>query len=38
LSLEQAIQRAKRFISESIARHFRWKSDSIEIDALNHSI
>jgi len=38
LSLEQAIKRAKRFISESIARHFRWKSDSIEIDALNHSI
>src|SRR6266550_4039426 len=37
-SLEQAIKRAKKFISESIARHFRWKSDSIEIDALNHSI
>jgi hydroxymethylpyrimidine/phosphomethylpyrimidine kinase len=38
LSLEQAINRAKKFVSESIAHHFRWKRDSNEIDALNHSI
>jgi hydroxymethylpyrimidine/phosphomethylpyrimidine kinase len=38
LSLEQAINRAKTFVTESIARHFRWKRDSNEIDALNHSI
>ena len=37
-SLEQAIKRAKKFVTESIARHFRWKRDSIEIDALNHSM
>jgi hydroxymethylpyrimidine/phosphomethylpyrimidine kinase len=37
-SLEQAINRAKKFVTESIARHFRWKRDSTEIDALNHSM
>jgi hydroxymethylpyrimidine/phosphomethylpyrimidine kinase len=36
--LEQAIKRAKKFVTESIARHFHWKRDSIEIDALNHSM
>ena len=37
-SLEQAIKRAKKFVTESIARHFHWKRDSVEIDALNHSM
>jgi len=37
-SLDQAIKRAKKFVTESIARHFHWKRDSIEIDALNHSM
>jgi hydroxymethylpyrimidine/phosphomethylpyrimidine kinase len=37
-SLEQAIKRAKEFVTESIALHLRWKRGSIEIDALNHSI
>ena len=37
-SLEQAIKRAKTFVTESIARHLRWKRGSTEIDALNHSI
>src|SRR6476660_4194574 len=37
-SLEQAIKRAKKFVTESIALHFRWKRGSTEIDALNHSI
>jgi hydroxymethylpyrimidine/phosphomethylpyrimidine kinase len=37
-SLKPAIKRAKKFVTESIARHFRWKRDSTEIDALNHSI
>ena len=37
-SLEQAIKRAKKFVTESIALHLRWKRGSIEIDALNHSI
>ena len=36
--LEQAIKRAKKFVTESIARHFHWKRDSVEIDALNHSM
>ena len=36
--LEQAIRRAKGFVTHSIARHFRWKRDSTEIDAVNHSI
>lgn len=37
-SLESAIKQAKKFVTESIARHFRWKHNSTEIDALNHSI
>ncbi len=37
-SLEQAIKRAKKFVTESIALHSRWKRGSTEIDALNHSI
>src|SRR6266567_416123 len=37
-SLGQAIKRAKKFVSESIALHLRWKRGSTEIDALNHSI
>jgi hydroxymethylpyrimidine/phosphomethylpyrimidine kinase len=35
LALEEAIRRAKKFVTKSIARHFRWKRG---IDALNHSI
>jgi hydroxymethylpyrimidine/phosphomethylpyrimidine kinase len=38
LSLEQAIGRAKKFVTKSIARHFRWKRASGKIDALNHWI
>jgi hydroxymethylpyrimidine/phosphomethylpyrimidine kinase len=38
LSLEQAIGRAKKFVTNSIARHFRWKRVSGKIDALNHWI
>jgi hydroxymethylpyrimidine/phosphomethylpyrimidine kinase len=38
LSLEQAIERAKKFVTESIRRHFRWTSNSGNIlDALRHS-
>jgi hydroxymethylpyrimidine/phosphomethylpyrimidine kinase len=37
-SLEQAIKRAKKFVTQSIARHFRWKRGFTEIDALNYSI
>jgi hydroxymethylpyrimidine/phosphomethylpyrimidine kinase len=37
-SLEQAIKRAKKFVTESIALHLRWKRGSTEIDVLNHSI
>ena len=36
LSLERAIGRAKRFVTRSVAQHFRWKQASGEIDALNH--
>ncbi len=37
-SLEQAIKRAKKFITESIKRRFGWKSKSGDIlDALRHS-
>jgi len=36
-SLEQAIRRAKKFVTESIKRRFHWKSKSGEIlDALRH--
>jgi hydroxymethylpyrimidine/phosphomethylpyrimidine kinase len=39
LSLEKAIGRAKKFVTTSIAGHFRWTSSSGEnLDALNHSI
>ena len=38
LPLEEAIRRAKKFVTNSIARHFRWKRGSIEIDALKHSM
>ena len=38
LSLEQAIRRAKKFVTESIKRRFRWQSKFGEIlDALRHS-
>ena len=38
LSLEQAIKRAKKFVTESIKRHFRWTSKSGDVlDALRHS-
>jgi len=37
-SLEQAIKRAKKFVTESIALHLRWKRGSTEIDTLNHSL
>jgi len=39
LTLAEAIARAKRFVTKSIARHFRWKRGPAgTIDALNHSI
>jgi hydroxymethylpyrimidine/phosphomethylpyrimidine kinase len=39
LSLEQAVERAKRFVTRSIARRFRWTSRSGEIlDALRHEL
>ena len=39
LSLEKAIGRAKKFVTASIAQHFRWTSRSGEyLEALNHSI
>jgi hydroxymethylpyrimidine/phosphomethylpyrimidine kinase len=38
LLLEVAIRRAKKFMTESIARHFRWISKSGDtLDALRHS-
>jgi hydroxymethylpyrimidine/phosphomethylpyrimidine kinase len=37
-SLEQAIRRAKKFVTESIKRHFRWERNSRTIQALNHLI
>ena len=38
-SLEQAIRRAKKFVTESIKRSFRWRHNSHRtIEALNHSI
>ena len=37
LSLEKAIGRAKKFVTESIAQHFRWTSPSGKnLDALRH--
>jgi len=44
LSLEKAIGRAKKFVTASIAQHFRWTSssgenlDALNLDELNHSI
>jgi hydroxymethylpyrimidine/phosphomethylpyrimidine kinase len=39
LSLEHAIQRSKKFVTQSIARHFRWSSKTGKpLDALRHSI
>ncbi|PYI99085.1 MAG: bifunctional hydroxymethylpyrimidine kinase/phosphomethylpyrimidine kinase [Verrucomicrobia bacterium] len=39
LSLEHAVQRAKKFVTQSIARHFKWKSKTGKIvEALRHSI
>jgi len=39
LSLEEAVTQAKRFVTESIARHFRWTSRSGKsLDALRHSL
>ena len=37
LSLEKAVARAKKFVSETIAEHFRWPRVSGNIDALNHA-
>lgn len=37
LGLEEAISRAKKFVTLAIAKHFRWKSGSANtMDALNH--
>ena len=38
LPLEKAIRRAKKFVTQSIVRHFRWKGKSGEIVALKQSI
>ena len=39
LSLENSIKRAKKFVTNSIRRHLRWKTPSgQEIHALNHSV
>jgi hydroxymethylpyrimidine/phosphomethylpyrimidine kinase len=38
LSLEKAITQAKKFVTQSIVQHFRWKRVSGNIDALNHWI
>ena len=38
LSLLEAIRRAKKFVTKSIAQYFQWKRGAAEIDALNHSI
>jgi hydroxymethylpyrimidine/phosphomethylpyrimidine kinase len=39
LSLKEAVTQAKRFVTESIARHFRWTSRSGKsLDALRHSL
>jgi len=37
-SLEQAIKQAKKFVTQSIARHFCWRSKSGDVvDSLRHS-
>ena len=39
LSLQNSIKRAKKFVTNSIRRHLRWKTPSgQEIHALNHSV
>ena len=39
LSLEHAIQRSKKFVTQSIARHFTWNSKTGKVvEALRHSI
>src|SRR5437899_7880639 len=39
LSLEHAIQRSKKFVTQSIARHFTWSSKTGKVvEALRHSI
>ena len=38
LSLEEAIRRAKQFVTNAIARRFRWKRSGKTVDALSHSI
>jgi hydroxymethylpyrimidine/phosphomethylpyrimidine kinase len=39
LRLEEAIRRAKKFVSQSIAQHFQWRSKTGKVlDALRHSI
>ena len=39
LSLEHAIQRSKKFVTQSIARHFTWSSKTRKVvEALRHSI
>ena len=39
LSLKEAVTQAKRFVTESIVRHFRWTSRSGKrLDALRHSL
>jgi hydroxymethylpyrimidine/phosphomethylpyrimidine kinase len=39
LALEKAIGRAKKFVTEAIAQHFRWASPSGKnLDALRHSL
>jgi hydroxymethylpyrimidine/phosphomethylpyrimidine kinase len=39
LSLEEAIKRAKKFVRQSIAQHFQWRSKTGRaLDALRHSI
>ena len=38
LALEEAVRRSKKFVTESIAQHFRWTSPSGKnLDALRHS-
>jgi hydroxymethylpyrimidine/phosphomethylpyrimidine kinase len=36
LSLEDSIERGKKFVSEAITRHFAWENDGISVHALNH--
>jgi hydroxymethylpyrimidine/phosphomethylpyrimidine kinase len=38
LSLEDAVRRAKKFVTQSIARHFKWRSKTGKaLDALRHT-